>query len=204
MVGFGFDGDIVSRHHHSRVSRSGRVRPTSRLAYVLPVLRSSFSYSFPLIHVRIENQGVPEVLSGTTVFLFNAPRYALGLPFVPSARDDDGWLDLLIFRDPGPFQALYYLWRVFWGTHLDLSSVVHRRVKTAFVTADDTVPIQIDGDPGGFLQKSTDALAGGVASGAAADGTATGWSVEIVPQALQVYAPAAQPRRGRSSGAGGF
>ena len=65
--------------------------------------------------------------------------------------DDDGWLDLLIFRDPGPFKALYYLWKVFRGTHLDLPSVFHRRVKKAFVTADDTVPIQIDGDPGGFL-----------------------------------------------------
>ena len=114
------------------------------------------------------------MLSGTTVFLFNAPRYALGLPFVPSARDDDGWLDLLIFRDPGPFQALYYLWKVLWGTHLDLPSVFHRRVKTAFVTADDTVPIQIDGDPGGFLQKSADARAVGVAAGPAADGTADG------------------------------
>ena len=100
MVGFGFDGDIVSRHHHTRLSRLGRIRPTSRLAYVLPLLRSSFSYRFPRINVRIENQGVPELLSGTTVFIFNAPRYALGLPFVPEARDDDGWLDLLIFRDP--------------------------------------------------------------------------------------------------------
>ena len=113
------------------------------------MLQSSFSYKFPTIHVRIENQGVPEVLSGTTVFVFNAPRYAMGLPFVPAAHDDDGWLDVLIFRDPGAFKALYYLWHVFRGTHLDLPSVFHRRVKAAFVTADETVPTQIDGDPGG-------------------------------------------------------
>jgi diacylglycerol kinase (ATP) len=181
MVGFGFDGDIVSRHHRARLSRLGRIRPTSRLAYVLPVLRSSFSYTFPTINVRIENQGVPEVLSGTTVFIFNAPRYALGLPFVPAARDDDGWLDVLIFRDPGPFKALYYLWKVLWGTHLNLPSVFHRRVKSALVTADGTVPVQIDGDPGGYLQKTADAPP--------ADGTADRWTVEIVPQAIEVYAP---------------
>ena len=178
MVGFGFDGDVVSRHHHSRMSRLGRIRPTHRLAYVWPVLRSSFSYKFPRINVRIENDGVPEVLSGTTVFIFNAPRYALGLPFVPGARDDDGWLDLLIFRDPGPFQALYYLWRVFRGTHLTMPDVFHRRVKTAFVTTEERVPVQIDGDPGGLLQK-----------GAAADGSSAGWTVEIVPQAIEVFAP---------------
>ncbi len=172
MVGFGFDGDIVSRHHHARF-RLGQIRPTSRLAYVLPALQSSFSYKFPKIHVRIENQGVPEVLTGTTVFIFNAPRYALGLPFVPEARDDDGWLDVLIFRDPGPFKALYYLWKVFRGAHLKLPSVFHRRVKTAFVTAEDTVPTQIDGDPGGYLQPGA--------------GAEAGWTVEIVPQALEIY-----------------
>jgi diacylglycerol kinase (ATP) len=184
MVGFGFDGDVVSRHHRARLSHLGRIRPTSRLAYVLPVLQSSFSYRFPKIHVQIDNQGVPEVLSGTTVFLFNAPRYALGLPFVPEARDDDGWLDLLIFRDPGPFKALYYLWKVFRGTHLELPSVFHRRVKSAVVTAEETVPVQIDGDPGGDLGGRTEV-----------DGTAGGWTVEIVPQAIEVYAP--EPRRGR-------
>jgi diacylglycerol kinase (ATP) len=184
MVGFGFDGDVVSRHHRARLSHLGRIRPTSRLAYVLPVLQSSFSYRFPKIHVQIDNQGVPEVLSGTTVFLFNAPRYALGLPFVPEARDDDGWLDLLIFRDPGPFKALYYLWKVFRGTHLELPSVFHRRVKSAVVTAEETVPVQIDGDPGGDLGGRTEV-----------DGTVGGWTVEIVPQAIEVYAP--EPRSGR-------
>ena len=60
MVGFGFDGDVVTRHHNARLSHSGRIRPTTRLAYVDPVLRSSFSYRFPQITVRIENEGVPE------------------------------------------------------------------------------------------------------------------------------------------------
>ena len=83
MAGFGFDGDVVSRHHQGRVSRSGSIRPTHRIAYVWPVLRSSFSYRFPPITVRIVDPGAEEVLTGTTVFVFNAPRYALGLPFVP-------------------------------------------------------------------------------------------------------------------------
>ena len=68
--------------------------------------------------MRIVDPGHEEVLTGTTVFVFNAPRYALGLPFVPAARDDDGWLDVIVFLKPGPFQALYYLWKVFRGTHL--------------------------------------------------------------------------------------
>jgi diacylglycerol kinase (ATP) len=186
MVGFGFDGDVVSRHHQGRVSRSGSVRPTHRIAYVWPVLLSSFTYRFPPITVRIVDSGAEEMLTGTTIFVFNAPRYALGLPLAPAARDDDGWLDLIIFRKPGPFQALYYLWKVFRGTHLDGRGVSHRRVKKVVVTSQHRIPVQIDGDPGGYLPAQT-----------AADPTA-GWVVEVIPAALDVIASAnGRPRPAR-------
>jgi diacylglycerol kinase (ATP) len=183
MAGFGFDGEIVSRHHQGRLSRSGSIRPTHRIAYIWPVLRSSFSYRFPQITVRIVDIGAEEVLTGTTVFIFNAPCYALGLPFVPSARDDDGWLDVIVFRKPGPFQAFYYLWKVFLGTHLDDPSVFHRRAKKVVVTSRHCVPVQIDGDPGGYLPAQT-----------AAD-PAAGWSVEVIPAALDVIASASRRLR---------
>ena len=47
MTGFGFDGDIVSRHHRSRTSHSGRVKPTHRAAYVEPILRSQLHLPLP-------------------------------------------------------------------------------------------------------------------------------------------------------------
>jgi diacylglycerol kinase (ATP) len=183
MVGFGFDGDIVSRHHHGRVSRAGSIRPTHRIAYVWPVLRSSFSYRFPPISARIVDPGPDEVLTGTTIFVFNAPRYALGLPFVPTARDDDGWLDVIVFRKPGPFQALYYLWKVLLGTHLNDPSVFHRRAKKVIMSSHHHIPVQIDGDPGGNLAPQT------------ADDPTAGWSIEVIPAALAVIAPAVRRAR---------
>jgi diacylglycerol kinase (ATP) len=186
MVGFGFDGDIVSRHHQGRVSRSGSIRPTHRIAYVWPILRSSFSYRFPSITVRIADPDADEVLTGTTVFVFNAPRYALGLPFVPSARDDDGWLDVIVFRKPGPLQALYYLFKVFLGIHLGDSSVYHRRARHVVVSSHDRIPVQIDGDPGGYLSPQTEA------------DPAAGWSISVIPAALEVIAPSSgRARRAR-------
>jgi diacylglycerol kinase (ATP) len=214
MAGFGFDGDVVTRHHQTRLSRAGRIRPTNRLAYVEPILRSSFSYRFPRISVRIDDPGAHETLTGTTVFVFNVPRYALGLPFAPSALDDDGWLDLVVFRKPGPFQALYYLWKVLLGTHLDEPGVFHRQVKKLFVTADDRIPVQIDGDPGGYLLSEKeyplgehlrdndrpDGLANHrdgprLAPGPALQDSSTGWTVEILPGALELIAPADSPMR---------
>jgi diacylglycerol kinase family enzyme len=199
MAGFGFDADVVTRHHRGRISGSGRVRPTSRVAYVEHVLRASFSYRFPTISVRIADPGAQEVLRGTTVFFFNLPRYALGLPFVPIARDDDGWLDLVVFRRPGPFHAFYYLCKVCLGIHLHDPSVFHRRVRKAVVTARTSIPVQLDGDPGGYVLPEGPEMAGaaptgnGVVYGGAAH--AAEWSIEILPSALEMMVPA---RRGRA------
>jgi diacylglycerol kinase family enzyme len=214
MAGFGFDGDIVTRHHQTRRSRSGRIKPTHRLAYVEPILRSSFSYQFPQITVRVDDAGAHEVLTGTTVMVFNVPRYALGLPFVPTAQDDDGWLDLVVFRKPGAFQALYYLWKVVLGTHLDEPGVFHRRIKKLYISADEPIPVQIDGDPGGFLrpekdygdpdyESSENQLDGArnerdgpvPARRLASPGLPASCSVEIRPSAIEMIAPATSPMR---------
>jgi len=188
MAGFGFDGDVVTRHHLTRTS-SGFVRTTHRAAYVEPILRSSFTYRFPTIAVRVEDPGAEETLVGTTVFAFNLPRYALNLPFAPSARQDDGLLDLVVFRDPGPFQALYYLWRVVLGTHLQLAGVHHRRVRRISLSSRGTVPVQIDGDPAGVLAPDA--------------GGSDLWTVEVLPRALRVVVdPSWSPSTRRSALAG--
>ncbi len=198
MAGFGFDAEVVSRHHRSRVSSSGSVRPTNRIAYVQPILRSSFSYRFPTISVRIEDPGAEEVLRGTTVFVFNLPRYALGLPFVPLTREDDGWLDLIIFRNPGPFQAFYYLCKVVCGIHLNDPGVFHRRVRKVVVTSDEAIPVQLDGDPGGYLlPNGSDRSTNGQQNGFSKAGHLqyppdhdhpSEWNIEILPSALKILA----------------
>jgi diacylglycerol kinase family enzyme len=188
MAGFGFDGDVVTRHHRSRTTRTGMVKPTHRAAYVEPILRSSLFYRFPPISVAIEDQGREEILRGTTVFVFNLPRYALGLPVAPHARQDDGLLDLVVFRDPGPFQALYYLWRVFCRTHLDHPGVAHRRIRRVVLASDTAVPVQLDGDPAGFLAPSA-ALPCGLAETAMEPNVKAGWTIEVVPGAIDVLAP---------------
>jgi hypothetical protein len=172
-------------------------------------------YQFPPITVRVADTGAEECLVGTTVFVFNMPRYALSLPFAPEAREDDGWLDLVVFRDPGPFQALYYLWRVFCRSHLQHPSVFHRRVKKVVVTAQDPVPVQLDGDPGGIILPTSPASAGNGQVGghdrgadranrlpaSSATQTAAEWTVEILPAALSVMALAEHPDRAGATSA---
>jgi diacylglycerol kinase family enzyme len=173
MAGFGFDADVVTRHHRARVGRAGSVRPTHRAAYVGPVLQSSWSYGFPAVTIRVLDAGRVETIEGTSAFLFNLPRYALGLPFAPNARGDDGWLDLVVFRDPGAWRALHYLWLVLRGLHLRRDDVQHRRVRQVEIASDEPVPVQLDGDPGGMIEPGQP------------------WGVEVLPGAVNVLVPRA-------------
>lgn len=174
MAGFGFDAEVVTRHHLARVGHTGISRPTHRGMYVDPVLRSTFGYRFPPITVNVTDPGREETLVGATVFVFNLPRYALGLPFAPSARADDGLLDLIVFREPGAFRTLHYLWLVVRGLHFHRPDVEHRKIRDAVVTSATHVPIQLDGDPGGIVD--------------ADPGNA--WTLSTLPSAVDILVPA--------------
>ena len=94
-----------SRHHQGASAPAGPA--THRMAYVEPILCISATVPGHLVRSRPRHARS----CGTSVFVFNLPGMPR-LPFAPVAREDDGWLDLIVF-DPGPFQALYYLWKVF-------------------------------------------------------------------------------------------
>jgi len=183
MAGCGFDAEVVTRHHLSRTAGSGVARPTHRGTYVEPVLSASLSYKFPPLEITFDTGATEEMLVGTSAFLFNLPRYAMGLPFAPSARGDDGWLDLVVFRNGGPWNALRYLWLVLLGSHLKEPGVHHRRVKRVTIACPEAAPVQLDGDPGGTTAPES--------SGAL-------WTALVLPLALEVLVPGSSEERGDS------
>lgn len=180
MAGIGFDADVVSRHHESRVNGSGVPRPTHRGAYVESVVRSSLGYRFPALTLEADGPSGLETVTGTTAFVFNLPRYALGLPFVPHASGDDGLLDLLVFQKPGPLRALHYLWLVLRGLHLNRRCVLHRRVRRVSLTTSVPVPVQLDGDPGGWVREERPG--------------SPRWMVEVQPGVLPILVPRSHSR----------
>ena len=107
----------------------GKVKPTHRAAYVEPILRASLFYRFPPISVRDRRPGGGGGAERNDGLRLQPASIRPGTAVRPQACQDDGLLDLVVFRDPGPFQALYYLWRVLRGTHLDHPGVFHRRVR---------------------------------------------------------------------------
>jgi diacylglycerol kinase family enzyme len=160
MAGAGFDAAVVHRAHRRR---RGHI---TRLSYGVPIVQTLQDYRYPMIDVEVIETG--EVLRGAMVFLFNVPRYGLGLPIAAEAVPDDGLLDLYVFRRPGVFALARYLLAVLRGRHLALPDVCHRRAKGFRLSSAGAVPLQTDGDPAGWLPAT----------------------VEVMPQRLTLLVPA--------------
>ena len=156
MIGCGFDADVVHRLH---ASRRGHIRHGT---YVKPILASIRKYGYP--ELRIDYAGdqewsgagaaAPEYqcqLTARWAFAVNIPQYAGGLRFAPTAVGTDGWLDLCTFRRGSLWHGLRYLAGIVSGRHREFEDFSHVRTRAVRIEADQPVPYQLDGDPGGML-----------------------------------------------------
>jgi diacylglycerol kinase family enzyme len=150
MASAGFDAAVVHRVHRRR---RGHI---TRLSYALPIVQSLQDYRSPPIDVEVSDTG--EQLRGSLVFVFNVPRYGLGLPIAAGALPDDGLLDVYVFERPGVVALARYALAVVRGRHLELPDVHHRRAKGFRLSSADPVPLQTDGDPAGWLPATVDML----------------------------------------------
>jgi diacylglycerol kinase family enzyme len=159
MAGVGVDAEVVHRVHGRR---RGHI---NKLSYVVPTLQAFSCYPYPPIEVEVEDTG--ERLRGAMVFVFNLPRYALGLPLPAGADPSDGQLDLYVFERPGFLHLARYLHAIVRGRQDTLTDYQHRVVRRVRLWSAQPAPVQIDGDPAGWLPAS----------------------LEVVPQALTLVVP---------------
>jgi len=160
MVGCGFDADVVRRLHRER---SGHIH---HLSYTKPILDSIRSYQYPQLRVYCElpedgheGSGRREIRA-CWAFVANLPRYAGGLRIVPDAVGTDGLLDVCTFREGSLWYGLVYLGGVVFDQHRSWESCVTARTRRVRIEADEEVPYQLDGDPGGVLPVDIEILPG--------------------------------------------
>ncbi|MEM9943104.1 MAG: diacylglycerol kinase family protein, partial [Planctomycetota bacterium] len=110
MLSCGFDADVVNRLHSNR---KGHIQHWS---YVIPILQSIWKYRYPKIKIRSYSDDAE--YSGKWAFLFNVPRYAMNIPFVPQANPCDGALDVITFHGGNTVRGLFYLFTVLIRKHL--------------------------------------------------------------------------------------
>jgi YegS/Rv2252/BmrU family lipid kinase len=142
MAGAGLDAAVV-HHVHSR-----RRTHINKLHYVAAIGRCLARYPYPRIEATLDSG---EQLHGAMVFVFNLAEYGLRLPIAPRARADDGLLDVVVFQRPGLMALLRYLAAVVLSRHERLPDVQHRQARRIQLRAEQPVPLQVDGDPAGYL-----------------------------------------------------
>jgi diacylglycerol kinase family enzyme len=158
MAGCGFDGEVVRRLH---AARNGNI---THWSYAKPILSAIRNYQYPQFELRcrlsVDGQETPieHSLVARWAFVSNLPCYAGRLSFSPHAAGDDGRLDLCAFLGGSFWAGLKYLMSVLGHRHDALSDCVTARVTRVVLTADEAVPYQLDGDPGGWLPLSIDVL----------------------------------------------
>ena len=154
MIGCGFDAEVV-RRVHSR--RTGHIRSRD---YFKPIIESIRSYRYPELRLSWEEGRPPEkpiaepLTSEEVVrwlFAFNLPCYGGGMQFAPQADGTDGLLDFCAFRHGSLLAGVRYAAAVFLRRHHRLADCTMARVRRLRITADEEVPYQLDGDPGGVL-----------------------------------------------------
>lgn len=160
MAGIGLDAEIVRATH---AARRGNLR---RWQYIGPIWRAwSRSLTDPLLRVFCDDDQTP--VTGRAAFVINQPTYALRFQIAPAADGHDGRLDLRICNWSSRAELLWIAWNAWLGGWERLSQLTCRTARRVRIESDRPAPIQIDGDPAGE----------------------TPLEIEIVPDALEVYAP---------------
>ncbi len=159
MASCGFDAEVVRLVH---LAREGNI---SHWAYAKPIFDSIRKYRYPTLSIYCDDEKKP--VKAKWSFVFNVPRYAMGLPIADQADAMDGHLDLCAFRGGNLLNGLLYLIGILLRRHRrwkDTRVEVLRKIR---IEAEAPVPYQIDGDPGGFLPLE----------------------IEVVPQRLNIIVP---------------
>ena len=87
-----------------------------------------------------------ETMGGCFVLVGNGRFYGGPLSFFPNAKNDDGLLDVLVFKHQGYLDIIRYLQGVLIGNHADFADIEYRQIHSLRVISDRKVPVEIDGE----------------------------------------------------------
>lgn len=143
MASIGLDAEVV------RLLAASRRGNINHLTYLRPVIRAFRKYTFP--ELRVLNEAGEQLAVGSHVLVSNMAEYGMKIPFCPLANPHDGLLDVRVFLKSGTLRTAFHILRTKLGMRDSSKDIVRFRVpRVSVITADDTVPIQADGDPCGY------------------------------------------------------
>lgn len=136
LAGLGFDAHIATCFDLDTSGRRG-FRTYARLT-----AREMFRYpagTFCLNGVTVDR--------ALLVNLANSGQFGNGARVAPSARVDDGLLDLVVFRESTRLRAISTIPRFFTGSFERVKGVTVQRVERVTISADHPIAYHVDGEP---------------------------------------------------------
>jgi YegS/Rv2252/BmrU family lipid kinase len=148
FVSAGYDAEVVHLFHAKRTG------PVQMWQYCWWGMKSILESEAPEIAVELD--GVELTKRAAWVIVSNVRRYGGPLEFTPNAKPNDGLFEVLVLHDRGRRDTVRMFWRAvinnFTGMDLQLGGVTFHQAKRVKLSSTQArVPVQIDGDPGGYL-----------------------------------------------------
>jgi diacylglycerol kinase (ATP) len=100
----------------------------------------------PTLRLRFEDGSEN---AGCFILIGNGRFYGGPFSLFKDAKNDDGLLDLLIFKHQSYLDIFRYLQGVLIGNHTDLPDIEYRQVPSVQVISEEPVPLELDGDVAG-------------------------------------------------------
>jgi YegS/Rv2252/BmrU family lipid kinase len=149
FVSAGFDAQVVHEFHKQR---NGRIRMSD---YVAWGVRTYLRCEIP--RIRVDLDGVRAADEAAWVVVSNVRSYGGPIVLTPGAKYDDGRFEVMIQRRRHKadtahlFGASLLAWA--FGVNAHPADVTYHSARSVRLESADgrPVPLQIDGDPGGFL-----------------------------------------------------
>jgi diacylglycerol kinase (ATP) len=151
MVGVGFDAHIV--HELDRL----RTGPISLVNYLEPAARALGGYRFQSLRVTVDGSEAWRKQPGLA-FVGNVKEYGTMFPVIPHARPDDGLLDVCLLPCRDHVDLIKLFLHAAAGEHMMAEGAVYLRGKNIRIESQAPMPVQIDGDPGGYTPVDIDLL----------------------------------------------
>lgn len=121
-----------------------------KLAYFAAVFRTLFKY-----HSKKMNVKYTDVDMNKDIFMMvisNIKYYADGMKIAPSAKTDDGLLDLCLIEGKSNIESLFSnLLSVYNGTHINNPQIYYNQLKKLEISSPEPTFLQADGD---IIEKS--------------------------------------------------
>ncbi len=143
VAGVGFDAECVQRMTEVR---RGHITHGD---YFRPIWRTFWSHRFPRLEIRAD--GDPIFADRGFAIIGVIPRYSVGMRIAERAQIDDGVLDIAIFPCASRMRFSAHAIRALLHCHVGRGGVIYRQFRELRIDSPERVPLEMDGEFGGFL-----------------------------------------------------